>query len=78
MFNHPANPISAWHGASAKNLDSICWYGLLNLTNLDPGMRRFFSNSFQQVIFIIRVFKIFRYFKIVFIIKKGITGKEFI
>ncbi len=33
-----SNPISAWHGASETKLDSICWYGLLNLSTTDPGM----------------------------------------
>ena len=32
-----SNPISAWHGVAAKNLDSICWYGLLNLSKVDQG-----------------------------------------
>ena len=36
--NYNSNPISAWHGAAQKNLDSICWYGLLNLSTNDPGM----------------------------------------
>lgn len=31
-----ANPITAWHGTSAKNIESIAWYGLLNLSK-DPG-----------------------------------------
>jgi hypothetical protein len=33
-----SNPISAWHGASSKHLDSICWYGLQSLSTTDPGI----------------------------------------
>lgn len=32
-----SNPISAWHGTSTAKLDSIMWYGMLNLSTLDPG-----------------------------------------
>jgi hypothetical protein len=35
--NYNSNPISAWHGVSSQHLDSICWYGLLNLSSRDPG-----------------------------------------
>jgi hypothetical protein len=35
-----ANPISAWHGTAISNLNSICWYGLLNLTSNDPGTKK--------------------------------------
>jgi hypothetical protein len=33
-----SNAVSAFHGASSSKLESICWYGLLNLSTLDPGM----------------------------------------
>lgn len=33
-----SNPISAWHGMSSKNVESVCWYGLLNLSATDPGI----------------------------------------
>jgi hypothetical protein len=33
-----SNPISAWHGVSSKHLDSVCWYGLLNLSTKDSGI----------------------------------------
>jgi hypothetical protein len=36
--NCNSNPISAWHGVSQKNLDSICWYGLLSLASTDAGI----------------------------------------
>jgi len=31
-----SNPISAWHGTHQRALDSIYWYGLLNLSKNDP------------------------------------------
>jgi hypothetical protein len=39
VTDNNANPISAWHGAPSKHLESICWYGLLNVTNhTDKGI----------------------------------------
>jgi len=32
-----SNGLSAWHGANREKLDSIIWYGLLNLSSRDPG-----------------------------------------
>eukprot|EP00026_Physarum_polycephalum_P001514 Phypoly_transcript_01516.p1 GENE.Phypoly_transcript_01516~~Phypoly_transcript_01516.p1 ORF type:complete len:472 (+),score=63.93 Phypoly_transcript_01516:517-1932(+) len=32
-----SNPISCWHGANSHKIDSIQWYGMLNLSNNDPG-----------------------------------------
>ncbi len=37
VVSRNSNPISLWHGASTKKLESICWYGLLNLSSTDPG-----------------------------------------
>jgi hypothetical protein len=33
-----SNPISAWHSVSSKHLESVCWYGLLNLSTKVPGI----------------------------------------
>ncbi|KAL0482080.1 MAPKKK protein [Acrasis kona] len=32
-----SNGLSAWHGANREKLESIMWYGLLNLSSRDPG-----------------------------------------
>jgi len=32
-----SNPLLAWHGVKQEHLDSICWYGLLNLSTTDAG-----------------------------------------
>jgi hypothetical protein len=32
-----SNPISVWHGTDAKYLESIYWYGMLNLSSTDEG-----------------------------------------
>jgi hypothetical protein len=32
-----SNLMSAWHGANSTHLDSICWYGMMNLSLTDPG-----------------------------------------
>lgn len=33
-----SNAISVWHGAAPSKLDSISWYGMLNLSSTDPGI----------------------------------------
>jgi len=37
ISDYNSNPTLAWHGAKAIHLDSICWYGLLNLSTTDEG-----------------------------------------
>ncbi len=43
-----SNPISAWHGVNKKNLQSIYWYGLLNLSTVDDGMYVLLFNSLSD------------------------------
>lgn len=32
-----SNPVAAWHGVSSSKIESIMWYGLLNLSTTDDG-----------------------------------------
>ena len=46
-----SNPISAWHGANSNHLDSICWYGMLNLSTTDPGYYIIFFVCFDCYVY---------------------------